>query len=69
MCFTIPLKVLKVRKKHAIVEGNVSVALGTDITVQPGQYLQVTGNIAVSVLSETQGEKIRRLIKTYDTNG
>lgn len=68
MCFTIPLRVLKVNKKHAIVEGNISVALGDILSVRPGQYLQVTGSIAVGVLTQSEGKKIRQLIKIYDAH-
>lgn len=63
MCFSIPYKVLQVRKNTALIEGNKIVNIGKDLQVAPGEYLQIIGNIAVGKLSRREGLKIRRLIK------
>lgn len=67
MCFTIPLKVLKIEKNTAYLEGGKCVKLGSEISVTAGEYVQIVGNLAVGKLSKTQGLKIRRLIKKLNT--
>lgn len=63
MCFTIPLKVLKVNHGKAIVENGKNILLSKDMIVKKGDYLQVVGNTAVSTLTSKQGIKVRQLIK------
>lgn len=63
MCFTIPLKVLKVNQGKATVENGENILLSKDLVVKKGDYLQVTGNVAVSTLTSKQGIKVRQLIK------
>lgn len=64
MCFSVPLKVLRVSGNTAIVEGEKKVQLGKDIAVKKGDYLQVTGSLAVGKLNPKQGLKVRKLIKS-----
>lgn len=66
MCFSIPKKVLKVKKNTAVVEGGKRVQLGTDTHVRTGQYLRVVGNIAVGTLSQREGLKVRQLIQSLN---
>lgn len=63
MCFSIPYKVLKVEKNIALLEGNKSVMIGSELRVKNGDYLQIIGDAAVGRLSKAQGLKIRQLIK------
>lgn len=67
MCFTIPYKILKVSKNTALLEGGRVVKLGKELKAKKGAYLRVLGNIAVGTLSQTEGLKIRRLIKKLNT--
>ncbi len=66
MCFTIPVKVLKIENKIALIEGCHNVRLGKDLEVKMGDYLQVQGKMAVSVLTKSEGLKIRQLIKSLN---
>ena len=66
MCFSIPLKVKKVEGNTALLEGGKTVRLGKELSVKPGEYLRVTGNIAAGILSKSEGQKIRRLIKSLN---
>lgn len=67
MCFSIPYKVVKIAKNKALLEGNKSVKIGSDLKVTEGDYLQVLGDVAVGRLSKMQGLKIRRLIKSLNS--
>lgn len=69
MCFSIPIKVQKIDKNTAYLEGGKTVRLGKDIKVKKDQYLQVAGNIAVGKLEKSEGLKIRKLIKRLNTYG
>ena len=64
MCFSIPAKILKITGNIALIEGGKVVKIGPDLKPKRGDYLQITGNIAVGKLTGTQGLKIRRLIKS-----
>lgn len=66
MCFSIPYKVIKVRNSTAFLEGSKSVRIGSEFDVKKGEYLQVIGDVAVGKLSQTEGLKIRRLIKSLN---
>ncbi|PIP32437.1 hypothetical protein COY59_02350 [Candidatus Gottesmanbacteria bacterium CG_4_10_14_0_8_um_filter_37_24] len=63
MCFTIPLKVIKVTDRQAHLENGKIVKLDKDINVKKGEYLRIIGNIAVDRISKFQGLKIRQLIQ------
>jgi hydrogenase maturation factor len=67
MCFTIPYKVLDVKKNHVIIEGGKKILLGTEISVDKGDYIQVAGSMAVGKLSKTEGLRIQKLIKSLNT--
>jgi hydrogenase maturation factor len=67
MCFSIPYQVLDVTNNHAIIEGNRKIALGKEIHVKKGEYIQVLGSIAVGKLSKAEGLKIRKLVKSLNT--
>ena len=66
MCFSIPYKVLRIGNGTAYLEGGKSIKLGSDIAVRKGEYLQVAGSVAVGNLTKSQGQKIRRLIKSLN---
>lgn len=63
MCFSIPAKVIQVIGNSAVIEGGKKVTLGKEIKVGKGDYLQISGDIAVGKLSPAEGLKIRQLIK------
>lgn len=63
MCFSIPYKVLQVKNDIAWIENGKTVKIGKDLHVQKGEYLRIIGNVAVGKLSQTEGLKIRQLIK------
>lgn len=67
MCFSIPHQVIEVIENHAIIEGGQKIALGTEIKVKKGDYIQLLGSMAVGRLSKTEGLKIRQLIKSLNT--
>lgn len=67
MCFTIPLKVLSVHQKTALVEGQKVVKLGNEIQVKKGEYLQIVGDVAVEKISSDKGLEIRKLIKSLNS--
>lgn len=63
MCFSIPFKVSKIEKNTAFLEGGKTVRIGKELQVKKGEYLRVIGNIAVGVLTKSEGLKIRQFIK------
>lgn len=67
MCFSIPYKVVKVKNSTAFLDGNRSVKIGSEFKVKKGDYLQIAGDVAVGRLSNSQGLKIRRLIKSLNS--
>lgn len=67
MCFSIPYKVFKVENNLALLEGGKSVKIGSEMKVNKGDYLQILGKVAVGRLSNSQGLKIRRLIKSLNS--
>lgn len=48
----------------AIVEGGKKIKLGKDFKVKSGDYLTVSGQIAVSKISKAEAGRIRNLIKS-----
>ena len=64
MCFTLPYKILSIKKSKALIEGNRQVVIDKDMPVKKGDYLRVVGNVAVDYLLEKDGMKIRKLIKS-----
>ncbi len=66
MCFTIPVKILKIDRNNALIEGGHTVRIGKELTANVGDYLQIQGKIAVGVLSNREGLKIRQLIKSLN---
>ncbi len=66
MCFSIPGKVVAVKKDIAYLESGNIIKLGSELKVVKGEYLQVIGNVAVGKLSKSQGLKVRRLIKSLN---
>lgn len=67
MCFSVPYKVIKVKKNKAYLEGEKTVKIGGELKVNQGDYLQILGDVAVGRLSKIQGLKIRRLIKSLNS--
>lgn len=64
MCFSIPLRVLRIDGNTVYVEGGKKVKIGRDVMVSKGEFLQVAGNVAVGKLTKNQGLKVRSLIKS-----
>ncbi len=67
MCFTIPYKIITIKKSQIIIEDGRNIRLGNDIQAKAGEYVQVVGDIAVGVLSKREGLTIRKLIKSLNT--
>jgi len=63
MCFAIPYKVIKVKSDHIVLENGKRLSLPKE-PVQSGEYVRTTGNTIDSILSEEEGENIRKLIKS-----
>ncbi|MCX8008383.1 MAG: HypC/HybG/HupF family hydrogenase formation chaperone [Patescibacteria group bacterium] len=61
MCFSIPLKVVKIQKTHAILENGIKIRIDTQ-NIQQGDYVRIVGNMIVDKLSKKDGEAIRKLI-------
>ena len=68
MCFAIPFKVLRLNGDYALIEGGKKIKIGPELSVHTGDYLQVTGSVAVAVIPQVQGLKIRQLIKKLNEN-
>ena len=66
MCFSIPLKIIKVDKNTAITEGGLNVFIDEEFVVNTGDYVRVLGNIVVDKLSKNEGLKIRKLLKNLN---
>lgn len=66
MCFSIPYKIVKANKKNVVIEDGRMINLGKELNAKKGDYVQAIGNIAVSILSPKNGEKIRKLIKSLN---
>lgn len=67
MCFSIPYKVISVKKDTAFLESGKVIRLGQELKVKKGEYVQVLGDIAVGRLGRSEGLKIRKLIKKLNT--
>lgn len=63
MCFAIPYRVTKIDGNNATIEDGRIITLGAELTVQPGMYVEIAGNIAVSAMSQKTGDSIRTYIK------
>lgn len=66
MCFSVPLKVLGVKKRRAKLEGGLEVSFDNNMIVKKGQYVRVLGNVAVDALTVSQGQRVRHLIKSLN---
>jgi hypothetical protein len=66
MCFSIPYKIISIEKDLAVLEDGRKIKFGKEISAMPGEYLQITGNIAVGKLTEKEGLRIRSLIKSLN---
>lgn len=63
MCFAIPLKIVKIKNNEALLEGGKTIVIGKDLKVRKGDYLRISGNLAIDSLTQKEGLKIRQLIK------
>lgn len=69
MCFAIPYRIEKIDKNFVIVEGGKKIKIDNNLRVKTGDYLQITGNMAIEKISKEKGFKIRKLIKSlYEGN-
>lgn len=68
MCFSIPLKVIDTYKNKVRLEGGQMVQTSVKMRIKKGDYLQVTGDLAVAKISAKEGLKIRKLIKNLYYN-
>jgi hydrogenase maturation factor len=67
MCFSIPAKVIDVKKSSILIEGNKEIRIEKDLKIKKGDYVQIIGSIVVDKLSNAQGLKIRKLLKSLNT--
>lgn len=67
MCFSIPMKVLKVEKDTATVEGGKTVRFDKSLQINSGDFVLLTGNLIIDKLSKENSLKIRRLIKRLNS--
>lgn len=67
MCFSVPLKVIKIGQSAAIVEGGKSIKIDKNMILKREDYLLVAGNISVGKMSKTEGIKVRKLIKSLSS--
>lgn len=65
MCFQIPKQVKSISNSHALIEGGITVKLGT-IKAIPGDYLMVYGNMAVEKISKEKALQSRHLIRNIE---
>lgn len=63
MCFAVPYRVRSSNGTTAVIEDGRTVTLGDDVTVGPGDYVEVQGGIAVSAIDKAVGDDIRKRIK------
>jgi len=68
MCFSIPLKVVNTIQNTAYLEGGRAVRLDPDIKTKPGDYLQISGDLALRNLTAREGKNIRSLIANLNKN-
>lgn len=59
---------MKVENGDVFIEGGKRIKAGDELKVEKGDYLQVLGDIAIGRLSNTQGLKIRKLIKSLNSH-
>ena len=68
MCFTIPLKVIKIGAGFAVVEGNKKIKIDKLMHLKIGDFLQINGDLAVGKLSTREGLRIRKVINDIYKN-
>lgn len=68
MCFAIPLKVIKIGSGFAVVEGNKKIKLDTMMRLKIGDFVQMSGDLAVGKLSTREGLRIRKIINDIYKN-
>jgi hydrogenase maturation factor len=61
MCFSIPIKVLKVKGANAVLENGKKILI-KNTRIKAGQYVRISGNSIVDTLSKKEGDSIRHLI-------
>ena len=66
MCFSIPYKVLEVKKEGVLIEGEKIVKLDKELKVKKGEYIRIRGNVIVDKLTKSEGLKIRNLIQSLN---
>ncbi len=68
MCFAIPLKVIKIGSGFVVVEGNKKIKLDRFLQLKIGDFVQISGNLAVDKLSSREGLRIRKIINNIYKN-
>ena len=68
MCFAIPYRIEKIDKNCVIVEGGKKIKIDNNLKVKTGDYLQITGNMAIEKISRDKAIKLRKLIKRLYEN-
>lgn len=67
MCFSIPLRVVKIKGLNAVIEGGDIARFDKALNIKKGDYVHITGDIIVDKLPKGQGIKIRKLIKKLNS--
>lgn len=68
MCFSVPLKILNISGKYAILENNKAVRIEQTTPVKIGDYVRISGIMIVDYLTQEEGDSIRQLIAELNTN-
>lgn len=68
MCFAIPYKIEKILPGIAVIEGGKKIKIDKDLKLKSGDFIKITGEMAVEKISRSQGREIRSLIKSLYEN-
>jgi len=63
MCFTIPKKIKNIQGAKAVLETGETVDIGGLTDCQTGDYLRVTGDVAVEKMVPAEAQAARAIIK------
>lgn len=67
MCFSIPVRVIKVNKEAIYLETGKTIPIDPFIHVKKGSYVRISGKAIVDCLTKEEGDSIRQLIAELNT--
>lgn len=68
MCFSIPIRVLKVVGRDVWLETGAHIKMEKNMDIKTGSYVRLAGDTIVDCLSLQEGDSIRELIAELNTN-